>query len=90
MREQFGIIGLGACGSNIASLFEQKQYTTVYVNTSQEDLNAIKGVHKVHISGAEGAAKDRKRVLQLATETFPDIIAKIENIIPQKYTFVNL
>ena len=88
MREQFGIIGLGACGSNIASVFEQKQYTTVYVNTSQEDLNAIKGVHKVHISGAEGAAKDRKRVLQLATETFPDIITKIENIITQKYVLV--
>jgi cell division GTPase FtsZ len=88
MREQFGIIGLGACGSNIANLFEAKSYTTVYVNTSKEDLDAIKGVHKVHISGAEGAAKDRRRVLQLATETFPDIIAKIESIIPQKYILV--
>ena len=88
MREQFGIIGLGACGSNIANLFESKDYTTVYVNTSKEDLNSIKGTHKIHISGAEGAAKDRKRVLQLATETFPDIIQKIENIITQKYILV--
>ena len=88
MREQFGVIGLGACGSNIANLFETKNYNTVYVNTSKEDLDAIKGVHKVHISGAEGAAKDRKRVLQLATETFPDIIEKIESIIPQKYILV--
>lgn len=88
MREQFGVIGLGACGSNIANLFEAKNYTTVYVNTSKEDLDAIKGVHKVHISGAEGAAKDRRRVLQLATETFPDIITKIESIIPQKYILV--
>ena len=88
MREQFGVIGLGACGSNIANLFEAKNYTTVYVNTSKEDLDAIKGIHKVHISGAEGAAKDRRRVLQLATETFPDIIAKIESIIPQKYILV--
>ena len=88
MREQFGVIGLGACGSNIANLFETKNYTTVYVNTSKEDLDSIKGVHKVHISGAEGAAKDRKRVLQLATETFSDIIAKIEGIISQKYILV--
>lgn len=88
MREQFGIIGLGACGSNIANLFETKDYTTVYVNTSKEDLDSIKGVHKIHISGAEGAAKDRRRVLQLATETFPDIIQKIESVITQKYILV--
>lgn len=88
MREQFGVIGLGACGSNIVNLFEAKGYTTVYVNTSQEDLNSIKGTHKIHIQGAEGAAKDRKRVLQLATESFSDIIQKIENIITQKYILV--
>ena len=88
MREQFGVIGLGACGSNIANLFESKNYTTVYLNTSQEDLNSIKGTHKIHIPGAEGAAKDRKRVLQLATESFVDIIQKIEGIITQKYILV--
>ena len=88
MREQFGVIGLGACGSNIANLFETKGYTTVYLNTSQEDLNSIKGTHKIHIPGAEGAAKDRRRVLQLATESFSDIIQKIENIIAQKYVLV--
>lgn len=88
MREQFGIIGIGAAGSNIANLFEAKNYTTMYVNSSIEDLNCIKGVHKVMISGAEGAAKDRKRVLQLAMESFGDIVQKIENIITQRYVVV--
>ena len=88
MREQFGIIGIGACGSNIANLFENKNYSTVYVNSSIEDLNSIKGVHKLHIVGAEGAAKDRKRVLQLAMESFGDIMQKIENIITQQYVVV--
>ena len=88
MREQFGILGLGQCGGNIASLFEQKQYTTVYLNTSKEDLNAIKGVHKIHIDGADGAAKDRKKVLQLATESFQNIIEKINGILTQKYILV--
>ena len=88
MREQFGIIGIGACGSNIANLFENKNYPTVYVNSSMEDLNSIKGIHKLHISGAEGAAKDRKRVLQLAMESFGDIMQKVENIITQKYVVV--
>ena len=88
MREQFGIIGLGACGSNITSLFEKKQYTTVYVNTSQEDLNSIKGIHKIAVPNVDGAAKDRRRVLQLVNDSFSDIIGKIQNIITQKYILV--
>ena len=88
MREQFGILGLGQCGGNIATLFEQKQYTTVYLNTSKEDLNAIKGVHKIHIDGADGAAKDRRKVLQLATESFHSIVEKINSILTQKYILV--
>ena len=88
MREQFGVLGLGQCGGNIASLLEQKQYTTVYLNTSKEDLNAIKGVHKIHIEGADGAAKDRRKVLQLATESFQSIIEKINSILTQKYILV--
>ena len=88
MRDQFGVLGLGQCGGNIATLFEQKQYTTVYLNTSQEDLSAIKGVHKIHIDGADGAAKDRRKVLQLATESFQSIIEKINSILTQKYILV--
>lgn len=88
MKEQIGVIGLGACGSNIANLFENKGYNTLYINTSIEDLNVFKGAHKLHIKGAEGAAKDRKRVLQLATDTFPDIIQQIESIIAQRYIIV--
>ena len=88
MRNQFGILGLGQCGSNIATLFEQKQYTTVYLNTSKEDLSAIKGVHKIHIEGADGAAKDRRRVLQLATDSFQNIIEKINGILTQQYILV--
>jgi cell division GTPase FtsZ len=88
MKEQFGILGLGAAGSNIANLFEGKGYTTMYVNSSIEDLNCIKGVHKVMIPGAEGAAKNRKRVLQLAMESFGDIVQKIESVITQQYVVV--
>jgi cell division GTPase FtsZ len=88
MRENFGIIGIGACGSNIANLFENKNYSTIYINSSMEDLNSIKGVHKLHLSGAEGAAKDRKKVLQLAMESFGDIMQKVENIITQQYVLV--
>ena len=88
MRENFGVIGVGACGSNIANLFENKNYSTVYINSSMEDLNSIKGIHKLHLPGAEGAAKERKKVLQLAMESFGDIMQKVESIITQQYVLV--
>ena len=42
MKEQMGILGVGQCGGNIVSLFEQKGYECAYVNTSMEDLNSLK------------------------------------------------
>lgn len=85
MREQFGILALGQCGGNIGKEFEDLGYTTVYVNTSKEDLATIKGTHKLHIPGADGVAKDRKKVLQLASEHIGDIVEKITTLLPQKY-----
>ena len=85
MREQFGILALGQCGGNIGKEFADLGYTTVYVNTSQEDLSTIKGTHKIHIPGADGVAKDRKKVLQLASEHIGDIVDKITTLLPQKY-----
>ncbi len=85
MREQFGVLALGQCGGNLGIEFEKLGYTTVYVNTSKEDLSTIKGAHKLHIPNADGAAKNRKRVLQLAAEHIGDIVEKITTILPQKY-----
>ena len=85
MREQFGVLALGQCGGNIGLEFEKNGYTTVYVNTSKEDLSTIKGAHKIHIPNADGAAKNRKRVLQLASEHIGDIVEKITTILTQKY-----
>lgn len=85
MREQFGVLALGQCGGNIGVEFENLGYTTVFVNTSKEDLATVKGIHKIHIPGADGVAKDRKRVLQLASEHIGDIVEKITTLLPQKY-----
>ena len=85
MREQFGVLALGQCGGNIGVEFENLGYTTVFVNTSKEDLATVKGTHKIHIPGADGVAKDRKRVLQLASEHIGDIVEKITTLLPQKY-----
>ena len=85
MREQFGVLALGQCGGNIGVEFERMGYKSVYVNSSKEDLDSIKGTHKIHIEGGDGAAKNRKRVLQLAAEHIGDIVEQITTILPQKY-----
>lgn len=85
LKEQFGVLALGQCGGNIGIEFEKFGYTTVYVNTSKEDLSTIKGAHKLHIPNSDGAAKNRKRVLQLAAEHIGDIVEQITTILPQKY-----
>ena len=85
LKEQFGILGLGACGSNIANVFESMNYPTIYVNSSKDDLKAIKGAHKIAIPNADGAAKNRKYVLKLVAEHVVDIVEKITTILPQKY-----
>lgn len=85
MREQFGVLALGQCGGNIGQEFEKLGFTTVYVNSSQSDLATIHGAHKIHIPNADGAARDRKRILQLASEYIIDIVDKITTILSQKY-----
>ena len=85
LKDQFGVLGLGQAGSNIANIFETMHYPTVYVNSSIDDLNSIKGAHKIAIPNSDGAAKNRKRVLQLVAEHIGDIVEKITTILPQKY-----
>ena len=85
MRNQFGVLALGQCGGNIGVEFEKLGYAVVFLNTSKEDLASIKGAHKLAIPNADGAAKDRKRVLQLASEHIVDIVEKITNILTHKY-----
>ena len=85
LKEQFGVLALGQCGGNLGVEFERLGYTTVYINTSKEDLATIKGAHKIAIPNADGAAKNRKRVLQLAAEHISDIVEKITTILPHKY-----
>ena len=89
MKEQIGILGVGQCGGNIVSLFEQKGYECAYVNTSMEDLNSLKNAkYKIHVKGGEGASKNRKAVLQLAAESIDNIIGRINELLPQKYLVV--
>lgn len=89
MKNQVEILGLGQGGSNIAQLFHELGYNTAILNTSKEDLASVKGVpHKIHIRNSEGASKNRKAVLQLASESIDEIIENVTTVLKEKYIIV--
>lgn len=86
MKNSIGFLGIGQAGSNIALGFERLGYNVAYLNTSKEDLESLKYVkHKIHIRGGEGASKNRKAVLQLASESIDDILGDITSVLTQEY-----
>lgn len=86
MKKSIGFLGIGQAGSNIALGFERLGYNVAYLNTSKEDLDALRyAKHKIHIRGGEGASKNRNAVLQLAAESIDDILNDITSILTQEY-----
>ena len=56
---KFGIVGLGQGGGRLASEFEKLGYTTLAINTSEQDINELPCANKVLI-GSGGAGRDLK------------------------------
>lgn len=89
MKSEVAFICVGQAGGNIGSLFEERGYNVMYINTSLEDLNILKNsIHKYHLKNGEGCAKDRDKAKQLLAEDLDSLIEQIRTTIPQKYVFV--
>lgn len=89
MKNDVAFICVGQAGGNIGSLFEEKGYNVMYINTSKEDLNILKNsIHKYHLKNGEGCAKNRDKAKQLLAEDLDSLIEQIRAAIPQKYVFV--
>jgi len=89
---QFGIIGLGQCGSRIAASFEKLGYKkSLAINTARQDLHALKfpegqkllldigmdGAGKDMLKGAEAAKAYKLEIMNLIENTFGENIDKI-------------
>jgi cell division GTPase FtsZ len=76
MRNKIGFIAIGQAGGNIGRLLEEKGYSVLFINTSQEDLDTLQDVkYKYHIPGGEGCNKDRAKAKKLIIDNY-DIISK--------------
>ena len=89
MKNEIAFVAVGQAGGNIGRLFEQKGFSVLYVNTSQEDLSTLDHAKfKHHITGGEGCNKDRKKAKQLVVDDFDNIAAEIESKIKASIIFV--
>lgn len=78
MRDRIGFVAVGQAGGNIGKLFEAKGFKVLYLNTSREDLETLKGVkYAYHITGGEGCNKDRNKAKQLVIDDFDNISREI-------------
>lgn len=89
MKTQISVLGIGQAGSNIAQLFNELGYRTAILNSSDEDLLAIKNVaHKIKVRGGEGASKNRQAILKLAAESIDEIIENVTSVLKEQYIIV--
>ena len=78
MLDKIGFVAVGQAGGNIGRLFEARGFKVLYLNTSHEDLDTLKGVKYVHhIAGGEGCNKDRNKAKQLVIDDFENISREI-------------
>lgn len=89
MKNKIAFVAVGQAGGNIGRLFEDKGFTVLYVNTSQEDLDTLeKAKFKYHIPNGEGCNKDRRKAKQLVIDDFDNIAFEIESKIKADIIFV--
>lgn len=83
-------IGLGQAGGNITQIAETKyNYPAICINTSKEDLSSLKNVkYPIWIENGIGAAKDRKSVIRLMSESIDEVVGKINTLVTGDITIV--
>lgn len=89
MRNKIAFVAVGQAGGNIGQLFEEKGFSVLYINTSQEDLDTlVNAKFKYHIPAGEGCNKNRKKAKQLIIDDFDQIAGEIESKIKADMIFV--
>ncbi len=78
MKKKIGFVAIGQAGGNIGKLFEDRGFSVLYLNTSQEDLRTIRNVkYTYHIAGGEGCNKDRAKAKRLVEDDFDNISREV-------------
>ncbi len=89
MKNKIGFIAIGQAGGNIGRLLEEKGYSVLFVNTSEEDLSTLQDVkYRYHIPGGEGCNKDRNKAKKLIVDNYENLSKEITEKINRDMLFV--
>ncbi|MDF2844769.1 MAG: hypothetical protein K0R00_3195 [Herbinix sp.] len=89
MKDKIGFIAIGQAGGNIGRLLQEKDYSVLFINTSQEDLDTLTSAkHKHHIKGGEGCNKDRNKAKKLTFDNYESINKDISEKLNKDIYFV--
>jgi cell division GTPase FtsZ len=89
MKNKIGFIAIGQAGGNIGRLLEEKGYSVLFVNTSEEDLSTLQDVkYRYHIPGGEGCNKDRNKAKKLIVDNYEHLSKEIIEKINREMLFV--
>lgn len=90
MKNNFSLLGIGACGGNQVAAFKKYGMNSFYINSSLEDLKSlgINDIHYYHLDGANGCHKDRDVSKTYLSENYEDILKNIERHLTGRYIFL--
>ena len=79
MKDKIAFVAIGQAGGNIGQLFEERGFSVLYLNTSEEDLLTLEDAKfKYHITGGEGCNKDRRKAKQLVIDDYDSIATEMD------------
>ena len=90
MKDNFSLLGVGACGGNQVSAFKKYGMNSFYINSALEDLKSlgIDNIHYYHLSGARGCHKNRNVSKNYLANNYEDILLHLERHLTGKYVFL--
>ena len=90
MKDNFSLLGIGACGGNQVSAFKKYGLNSFYINSALEDLQSLglSDIHYYHLNGAKGCHKNRNVSKNYLANNYEDILLSLERYLTGKYVFL--
>ena len=90
MKDNFSLLGIGACGGNQVAAFKKYGLNSFYINSALEDLQSLglNDIHYYHLNGATGCHKDRNVSKIYLANNYEDILLHLERYLVGKYVFL--
>lgn len=90
MKDNFSLLGIGACGGNQVAAFRKYGMNSFYINSALEDLMSLglNNIHYYHLSGARGCHKNRNVSKNYLANNYEDILMHLERYLIGKYVFL--